>query len=230
MAAPRVAAAAMRSHNAGMNGRLSWSLAVLALVVAGGALAATGARPAAPTGKPKAPTVQLHRCTDAAGKVTWQDDRCPAGNKDEVREMARPSEPPRVPARPAAPAPAPVAHAPQPEYAPPPQHQLIPPPDMYLCTSYDGIERYSESYDPNPRCEPIALYYPYPNQLTPQQANTCRWVQDSCVRLSDEASCVRWRAKQKEAASQLQRAFTDTLEYRKSELARINQIIEESCP
>jgi hypothetical protein len=101
---------------------------------------------------------------------------------------------------------------------------------MYRCTSYDGIERFSESYDPNPRCEPLVLYYPYPNQLTPAQALSCRWVQDSCVRLSDEAACARWKTMKKEAASALLASFSDTKAYRKSELARLTQIVEESCP
>ena len=170
--------------------------------------------------------MQLHRCTDARGKVTWQDDACPAGSRDEVREMIRPTDaPPAKEAAAAAPAPAPPV---EPEPLPPPSRELIPPPAMYLCTSYDGIERYSESYDPNPRCEPLGLYYPYP--LTPTQATSCRWVEDSCVRLSDRAACQRWHLRQKEAASLLQRAFSDTQQYRRSELARINQIIEESCP
>jgi hypothetical protein len=141
--------------------------------------------------------------------------------------MLRPSDPP--PKRVAETAPAPKPVAPEPEPAAPPARELIPPPPMYLCTSYDGIERYSESYDPNPRCEPMVLYYPYPNQLTPAQAQSCRWVEDSCVRLSDGAACERWRAKQPEAASLLQRAFSDTVQYRRSELARINQILDESC-
>jgi hypothetical protein len=206
------------------------SLAFLAIVVglAAGAQARGDSAAAAPAKKPApAATVQLHRCTDAGGKVTWQDDACPAGSKDELRRMQRPTDPPprrQAQAPPPVPAPAEVAPA-----APPPR-ELIPPPPIFLCTSYDGIERFSESYDPNPRCEPLVLYYPNPEQLTPQAQNSCRWVQDSCVRLSDEASCERWHFKQKEASSQLQRAFTDTLEYRKSELARINQILQESCP
>ena len=207
-----------------MKGRLSWSLAGLALVVAGVAIAAAPA----PAGKAKSATVQLHRCTDARGKVTWQDDACPAGSKDEVREMTRPTDPPRAPATPVKPAAAPVVQAP-PVERPPPPRQLIPPPDMFLCTSYDGIERYSESYDPNPRCEPIVLYYPNPELLPPAMQNSCRWVEDSCVRLSDDAACVQWRARQKEAYSLAQRAFSDTAAYRKSELARINRIVEESC-
>jgi hypothetical protein len=205
------------------------SLAFLAIAVGLVAVAQARGTPAAAPSRAKAaaPSVQLHRCTDAGGKVTWQDDACPAGSKDEVRRMLRPSDPP--PKRVAETAPAPKPVAPEPEPAAPPARELIPPPPMYLCTSYDGIERYSESYDPNPRCEPMVLYYPYPNQLTPAQAQSCRWVEDSCVRLSDGAACERWRAKQPEAASLLQRAFSDTVQYRRSELARINQILDESC-
>ena len=91
-------------------------------------------------------------------------------------------------------------------------------------------QRWSESYDPNPRCEPLVIYYPYPNNLTPAQALSCRWVEDSCVRLSDPEACAQWRVRQAEAASLAQRAFSDTIEYRRSDLRRINQIIDESCP
>ena len=208
----------------GMKAWLPWSLAVLACAVGGACPARAGSAGPAP-GKAKPATVQMHRCTDAHGKVTWQDDACPAGNKDELREMARPVD---APAKPAA-APAPVAAAPTPLPPAPPPRELVPPPPMYQCTTYDGDQRYSENYDPNPRCEPMVIYYPYPNQLTPEQALSCRWVEDSCVRLGDDEACRQWRVRQKEAYSLAQRAFSDTAAYRKSELARINQILEESC-
>jgi hypothetical protein len=104
-----------------------------------------------------------------------------------------------------------------------------PPPPLYRCTSYDGIVRDSEHYDPNPRCEPLALYFPDPYLLTPQQAGACRWVEDSCVRLSDEAACARWKQKKEEAASAALHAFSDTAAYRNSELERATQIVDESC-
>ena len=175
-------------------------------------------------------TVTVHRCTDARGRVTLQDDPCPAGSREETRAMTRPKDPPvsskavRVAETPA---------MPQPDILvadDPPPRLPIPPPPMYRCTSYDGDERFSESYDPNPRCEPLVIYYPYPNQLTPQQALGCRWVEDSCVRLSDRAACDRWKQKRKDAVSEATRAFSDTQQYRKSELARISQIVDESCP
>ena len=198
-----------------MDGGLPGSLAFLALAVGMASSAAS------------APTVTLHRCTDARGKVTWQDDACPKGSQDLVREMVRPVDAPRRKATKvvAAPAPAPV-----PEQAPPAQRDWLRPPAMYQCTSYDNIQRYSESYDPNPRCEPLVLYYPYPQQLTQQQALSCRWVEDSCVRLSDAEACGVWRARHKEAISLEQRSFSDTQQYRRSELRRIAGIVAESCP
>jgi hypothetical protein len=220
MEPPEVAAAVRQSHNAGMKAWQVLSLAGLWSLVGGVAGASV------PASKAGEPTVVLHRCTDAKGKVTWQDDPCPKGSEDVAREMIRPQDPPKG-TRPR-PAPAPVAVAPEPE-APPPAREIVPPPAMYQCTSYDGKERYSESYDPNPRCEPIVVYYPYPNYVNPTQGLSCRWVEDSCVRLSNRAACDHFRTKKVEAASLLQRSFSDTQEYRKSELARLTQIVNESC-
>lgn len=218
------------THNAGMNAAfllfLAWTLAGAAPATP---LPATARVPAPPVHAPPAPgsaTVTVHRCVDAHGQVTLQGDPCPKGSRDEAREMLRPKDPaPRSRLRPA---PAPVVAMDEP--LPPLQRELIPPPPMYRCTTYDGDERFSESYDPNPRCEPLVIYYPYPNNLTPAQALSCRWVQDSCVRLTDQASCNRWKSMRKDAVSEAARAFSDTADYRKSELARISQIVEESCP
>lgn len=170
-------------------------------------------------------TVTVYRCVDAKGRVTLQDDPCPAGTQSSTRQMQRPKDVPAKPATPPAtkPLPEPVVER---RRAPPP---LLAPPPMYRCTSYDGIERYSESYDPNPRCEPMVLYYD-PRQLGPELSRACQWVEDSCVRLSDPAACDVWKKKRKEAQSAALHAFSDTATYRKSEVERIGQIVDESCP
>ena len=140
-------------------------------------------------------TVTVHRCVDAKGHVTLQGDPCPAGSQGNTRQMQRPKDPPTGP---------PVVLAKAPEAAPlepyydEPAYEPIPPPVMFRCTSYDGIVRESENYDPNPRCEPLGLYYP---QVTGQQATMCRWVEDSCLRLSDAAACAVWKKKLVEAKS-----------------------------
>lgn len=174
-------------------------------------------------------TVTVHRCVDGKGRISLQNDPCPPGSRDSVKTMLRPKDPvvsPTPPTAETATGKAPPVYESVPAV---PDYGPIPPPPMYRCTSYDGIERISESYDPNPRCEPLALYFPDAQLLTPEQAGTCRWVQDSCVRLSDAAACEVWETRKKEAASALQHAFSDTAAYRKSELQRITQIVDESC-
>ncbi len=211
-----------QSHNAGMK---TWITLSLAFLSTAGATPTPASK--APPGTTPADVVVVNRCTDAKGRVTLQDEPCPKGSQGQAREMTRPKDPPksaRVPSRAM-----PMDVLPD-EPAPPLRRELIPPPPMYRCTSYDGIERFSESYDPNPRCEPLVLYYPYPNNLTPAQALSCRWVEDSCVRLSDSSACARWKEMRKDAVSAVTRSFSDTAAYRKSELERLNQITDESCP
>ena len=205
---------------------LAWSLAGAAPTTPVPATARATAAPVHAPPVPTSATVTVHRCVNTRGQVTLQGEPCPRGSRDDAREMLRPKDPaPRARPRPA---PAPIVAMDGPPPLPP--RAFIPPPPMYRCTTYDGDERFSESYDPNPRCEPLVIYYPYPNNLTPAQALGCRWVEDSCVRLTDKASCDRWKQMRKDAVSEATRAFSDTAEYRKSELARISQIVEESCP
>jgi hypothetical protein len=180
-----------------------------------------------PTARATGSTVTIYRCLDAKGHVSLQDDPCPKDSTQEsVRNMVRPQDTPAraaMPQSPAPPASPPTPPVTEPYYEPPP------PPPLYQCTSYDGIVRDSEVYDPNPRCEPLVLYFPDARRLTPTQAGSCRWVQDSCVRLTDQQTCARFRQKKKEAASALLHTFSDTEAYRKSELQRLTQIVDESC-
>jgi hypothetical protein len=173
--------------------------------------------------------VTVHRCVDSKGRVTLQGDPCPAGTQDSTREMTRPKDPPPR-ATPLPMPPPPMLVQPQEEVVQ--RREIIPPPPIYKCTNMSGEARFSEQYDPNPRCEPIVLYYPYAGVSTPvgAQAITCRWIEDSCVRLSDWQACERFRAMRKEAQSAILHAFSDTAAYRKSELDRLNQIVYENCP
>jgi hypothetical protein len=175
----------------------------------------------------RAGDITVFRCVDAKGAVTLTDKPCPKSAAESTsREMVRPKD---APPRPPAPRrePAPVAAddrgpAPDWEYVP----QREPPPPRYVCTSYDGIERESEVYDPNPRCEPLGLYF---HGLTPEQAGACRWVEDSCVLLADDEACDRFRAKRKRAASDALHADSSTMHYKRSELRRLTQIVESHC-
>ena len=212
---PMLAVTRGASHNAAM--ALPRTAFALALLVAGLA-----------RGEDK---VTVYRCVDAKGNVSLQGDPCPTGSSQSTRQMQRPVDAPAKPAATPKPAATTAAtHSAAPPAEPSPSwSNLIPPPPMFICTSYDGIERTSEVYDPNPRCEPLALYYHGIN-LTPAQAGLCHWVQDSCVRMSDDEACALFKKKKQEAVSAALHAFSDTAAYRKSEVVRLTQIIEESCP
>jgi hypothetical protein len=169
--------------------------------------------------------ITVYRCVDAKGALSLQDKPCAKGSDQKTLEMVRPKD---APPRPRAPKPPPEPIA---EELPPPEweYEPLPPPALYQCTSYDGIVRESEQYDPNPRCEPLALYYPYPNELTPEQAGACRWVQDSCVRLTDAEACARYKVNRKKAASEALHADSSMAPYRDSELRRLTQIVNDHC-
>jgi len=170
-------------------------------------------------------TVKVYRCVDAKGKVSLQDAPCAKSSTQETREMLRPKDAPvvkkntAIKSTPVAPV-QPAAQA----YV-----SMDPPPILYQCTNYEGKTRDSENYDPNPRCEPLWAQGYRMEYLPPEQRATCSWVQDSCVRYEGKALCDRWKEKQKQAKSDLRYAFSDTTAFRKSDLARITQIVRNSC-
>lgn len=191
------------------------SIGLLALQQASVALAATPVEPA---------KVTIYRCVDTKGKVSLQDEPCAKTSQQEIREMIRPKDAPpskKIFIRAPMPAPQPV----QQSYS-----YVPPPPTLYQCTNYEGKIRDSESYDPNPRCEPLwAMGYQEQYLPMEQRGKVCRWVEDSCVRYEGRALCDRWLAKKKQAESDVRYAFSDTAAYKKSELARLTQIVRTSC-
>lgn len=192
------------------------SIMLIALIWSGFAVSSTAV---------KNDTVMVYRCIDAKGKVSLQDAPCAKSSKQETREMLRPKDAPPVKKDPSAKPAQDISKATVVQDSVP----LIPPPDLYQCTNYEGKTRDSENYDPNPRCEPLwALGYRTAH-LPIEQRAACTWIQDSCVLYEGRALCERWKAKQKQAQSDVRYAFSSTLAYRKSELARITQIVRRSC-
>jgi len=168
----------------------------------------------------------VYRCVDTKGKVSLQDSPCAKTSQQETREMLRPKDAPPAKQKPAKPEPVVAQPMPSQAYIP-----LPAPPVLYQCTDYEGKVRDSEYYDPNPRCEPLwAMGYQEKYLPIEQRGKVCRWIEDSCVRYEGRALCERWKAKRKQAESDVRYAFSDTLAFRKSELARITQIVRTSCP
>lgn len=191
------------------------SNALLAMSWAGSSLATTPA---------KSDNVRIYRCVDAKGKVSLQDSPCAKSSQQETRDLLRPKD-----GAPVTKQAAPVKNVePAPEsYDMPP---LIPPPVLFQCTNYEGKVRDSEIYDTNPRCEPLWVLGYQEKDLPPERrGKLCRWVEDSCVRYEGRALCERWKVKLKQAESDVRYAFSDTMAYKKSELARIKQIVQTSC-
>ena len=172
----------------------------------------------------------VYRCQDDKGRVTLQDEACPAGQQQSARSMVRPRDPPPPPPSPSPspvapdPGPADAMPAPQPEYA----SYLPPPPAMFQCTDFDGSVRHSEDYDPNTRCVPLPVLG-YDVRGSSAAAGTCRWVTESCLRLDDDTACDQFKRRLRQARSDALHAFSDTAAYRKSEVQRLAAIVSESC-
>jgi len=101
--------------------------------------------------------VRIYRCTDATGRQTLRDTPCPNGQAQQVREMVRPKDAPRV----VRPAPAKTSAVPMAAPAPAPVVYLAPPRPMYECVTDEGKRYTSEDGDGNPRWVPFwTLGYP----------------------------------------------------------------------
>lgn len=112
-------------------------------------------------GQPSPSTVTIYRCVAAHGALTLRDSPCLPGERQEMRSMQRPHDPPPAakapPAAAAAPLPAPAASAnPSPRVV-----YLTPPRPMYECVTPDGETYTSENGDGNPRWVPYwTIGYP----------------------------------------------------------------------
>lgn len=172
-------------------------------------------------------TVQIYRCTDAKGKVSLRDSPCPAGQNQTQREMVRPQDAPPKPAIAAR------DDKPKPNEKPVVVIQertpWSEPPPLWQCTDLDGKQRDSETEDSRPRCVPLAVLG-YDMRNAPYHLrDACQWVQDSCVRYRKSQLCDRWEIKRIEAQRAERTAGWSELKYRRSELKRIEQVLDDGC-
>lgn len=105
--------------------------------------------------------VTIYRCTDASGRLSLRDSPCRKGERQQVRSMLRPTDPP--PRREVATAPRPAPARATVDAAPvmPRVVYVTPPRPTYECTTPDGERYTSESPEGNPRWVPLwTLGYP----------------------------------------------------------------------
>jgi hypothetical protein len=214
---------------------MSMSMRVLRCLV--GALVLLVACPAS-----QAAGVVIYRCTDAFGALTVQNDvPCPKGSH-QAREVVQSPAPmpayrpvPRlaethVPAPSASePAPQPAAQATDATQATTSiaQADRLPPPPLYRCNTFDNDSYLSEIATPAPRCVRM--------QTTDLSGNAdagagmaCQMVTDQCQRIADNAACPAWKQRLREAQSASTFAGPDTADAAKSDLERVQKIVNLS--
>lgn len=230
---------------------------VLALLVAGvvGApvLAAPPVRPVA------AAQVTIYRCTDARGHLTLRDSPCHAGERQEVRSMLRPTDPPRRAAT--------VTRSGEaPAVLPPTRvvYRTAPRP-IYECTTPDGERYTSASPEGNPRWVPLwTLGYPvvvgvpgvveggyggtvehrsggtviradvgrrwrYPTGTVVAGMPAGTWVRDACVPLPADEACARLQDRRDELDRRWYSALQGDRDAITLEQRRIDAQLQDEC-
>ncbi|MGL6290626.1 MAG: DUF4124 domain-containing protein [Silanimonas sp.] len=218
------------------------ALATLALV-ATVTQASTSAPPNPPMASAAASSV-IYRCTAPNGAVALQDDPCPRGHRQELREVAA-FAPASVPTASTAPpnkttttvdgadANVGVSTGPAPPTitageAPPSRPAFLPPP-LWRCTDLNGRSRLADAYDPQPRCVPLSVLGVDLSRAPPSAATLCRTIEDDCVELGGDAACAAWEERLNAAESALRSAFSDTQAERRRERDRAKAVIENDC-
>lgn len=185
----------------------------------------------------------IYRCTDPAGNVMLQNDRpCPAGHTQDIRmvstlptssapaiapTVAPPAAPAtRVPITPPAPAPSPVANAPQrdaPAIAAPPK----PPPALYQCKTWDDRDYLGDTEEPASSCAPLQTVG---IDGTPGLAagSACEMRRDQCAPIAPDQLCRAWKRRVDEAEFRWKFAGGRNDE-RKAEYERFARIYRDSA-
>lgn len=202
----------------------------IALVAALATPAATAARDAAAQAAARpavARTIHIFRCTDAAGRVTLQNDvPCPKGTRQQQQAVEAPPPVPayvpreermpvlvaaeradeaagiageaKAPAWPGAATD--VTSATPAEPAPRASAAPLvpgPPPQLYACRTWDERDLLTEDATPAERCAPLQVVAA--DGSTRSDAAACEKVTDQCEAVPAEALCTAWQRRVDEA-------------------------------
>lgn len=178
--------------------------------------------------------VTVYRCQTGAGQVTLGDVPCPAGQRQEIREMSRPQD--RPPATTPLAAPKPL---PPPPAAPIVREMVvdrIPARPMYACTTDEGKTYTSDNGDGNPRLAPIwSLGYPgagtlhrrHPDGGTVVIGST--WIHDPCHQLPQAEACDRLRDRRYEIQREYHSALQSDRQRLDKEQRGIDARLDNDC-
>jgi hypothetical protein len=200
-----------------------------ALMLAPSLAAATAAAPSAPAAT--APATVIYRCTTSGGAVALQDDPCPAGQREERREIAAfaaPAPTPEAEVSPDTPADPATMIGPAAPIESPARPLSMPPP-LWRCTDLNGASRFADEYDPQPRCVPLSVLGVDLSRAPPSAAGLCRTVEDDCVELGGDAACAAWKERLVAAESALRHSFSSEAAMRRAERDRAKAVVEADC-
>ena len=165
--------------------------------------------------------ILIYRCTDAAGKVTVQNDKaCPKGSREQ-REVIE--TPPPLPAFQPPETPdlyiPPVKIVQRPGQATP---EPQPPPGLYQCTTWDQLHYFTEVAEPQRHCAPLQVIGI--DGVSRPQASACEMVKDQCTQVSAESLCQAWKRRIDEAEFRWRFPGTDADGSRRVEYERLKAI------
>src|SRR5690606_17067232 len=150
--------------------------------------------------------VTIYRCTDADGALTIQNDEpCPAGQKQEVREVDVPPPMPayvpreqRIPDVVAAERAKQEAATLQAITPTVPVEERTAPPGLFQCTTWDKVEYLTDAEEPTERCAPMRVVG---HDGRPQAGigTACQKTVDQCTAIPEDELCDAWQRRVNEA-------------------------------
>jgi hypothetical protein len=186
--------------------------------------------------------IVIYRCTDAAGRVTIQNDvACPKGTKQQRQAIeAPPPVPAYVPASPDAATdtttpgttdkpeqPAQAAQAaPAADSADATPLVSGPPPQLYACRTWDERDLLTEDATPAERCAPLQVVAA--DGSTRGDAAACEKVTDQCEAVPAESLCTAWQRRVDEAEFRWRFAGAKQDDDRRREYERLEATLARS--
>jgi hypothetical protein len=172
-----------------------------------------------------------YKCVDAKGAISFQDQPCRVGTKEQQIRLHEFAPPPAAAAERE-----PDYAYDAPDVAPAPPPPRIAPPKFYLCTRYDGSRYLSDTGEPGSALVPLGVLgvpgrsladaYGGPNGIgvsapglrtIPHQpaasvpfGGMSTWVDDECHVAAPAEACAYLRNSLDDVNSKLRRAFSDT--------------------
>jgi hypothetical protein len=179
--------------------------------------------------------VVIYRCTNAAGAVTFRNDRpCSKGSQQKREVLDTPAPAPAY--RPPPPEPVVAPPSPQVEALPstPPSASSkiadadrLPPPALYQCNTYDNDSYLSEDPTPAPRC--VRLQTTNLQGAADDSAGVaCQMVTDQCQRIADGAACDAWKRRLRETEAAWTFGVAADADTNRAAFERVQTIVRDS--